>query len=109
MIKAMAHDVQFIANIGAWVPQVPLQDPEQIEAISDRVLASPVQQNGDIISGDASDDEINNVWPFLMSSSVMAYGSGDNVPHMPNHNKEEEGKSRSHMQTLYLDPLTILS
>jgi hypothetical protein len=98
----MAHDVHFIANVGAWIPQVPFQDREQNEIISDGVLLSPIQRDGDIAARDGSDDEISNVCPFLVPPPVMAYGVGDHAPRIPDYNGEEEGKPLSHTHKLYL-------
>ncbi|KAH0537364.1 hypothetical protein FGG08_005843 [Glutinoglossum americanum] len=90
----MAREVQLIANIGAWIPQVPLQGPEQTETISDTAPLPPAQRDGDSVPRGAPDDEIANFWSFLTSPSVMVYGAGGRVPHMPDYNIREEDLSR---------------
>ena len=92
----MAHEVQFIANNGVWMHEVSLQDPEQTETISDGALLPPFQRYEATVSRGASDDEINDAWSLPTSSSVIALRTGDRIPHMHDHNGEEEGKSPGH-------------
>jgi hypothetical protein len=92
----MVHEVQFLANNGVWMHEVPLHHPEQTETVSDGALLPLVQWYGDTVSRDAPHDEINNAWSPPTSSSVIALGTGERIPHMHDHNGEEESKSPGH-------------
>src|SRR5436305_3636191 len=92
----MAPEVQFIANNGICMHEVPLQDPEQTETIFNGALLPPVQWYRDTVSRDAPREEISNTWPPPTSSSVIALGTGDRILHMHDHNGEEECKSPGH-------------
>ena len=77
--------------------EVPLLDPGQTETIFDGALPPPVQRHGDTVSGDVLDNEIDNAWPSPMFSPVNILEAGNRIPHMPDDNREEEGKSPGHM------------
>lgn len=85
----MAHEIQFIADNGVWMHEVPPEDPE---TMSDGTLLPPIQRHGDTVSRDAPDGEISNAWSPLMSFSAMAFGVGDRFSHIPDYSEGEEGK-----------------